>query len=129
MIAPRRVQISRQRGSRMEPGAVKVDRSTRWGNPYIVREERDLQRRRVFVVRGVPRAGSIIECGAFEVEEKARAAAVLLFEAALRNPGGLVRFTEEDVRRELRGRVLACWCDPLERCHADVLLRIANEDE
>lgn len=32
----------------------------------------------------------------------------------------------ERVRRELRGRHLVCWCAP-KRCHADVLLRIANE--
>lgn len=30
------------------------------------------------------------------------------------------------VRRELAGKNLACWCAP-ERCHADVLLRIAND--
>jgi hypothetical protein len=28
---------------------------------------------------------------------------------------------------ELRGRDLVCWCAPLP-CHADVLLRIANEE-
>ncbi len=28
-------------------------------------------------------------------------------------------------RRELRGKVLACWCAPLS-CHGDVLLEIAN---
>lgn len=28
---------------------------------------------------------------------------------------------------DLRGKVLACWCAPLP-CHADVLLRLANED-
>ncbi len=27
---------------------------------------------------------------------------------------------------ELRGKVLACWCSPLS-CHADVLLRLANQ--
>jgi hypothetical protein len=26
----------------------------------------------------------------------------------------------------LRGKNLACWCAPDERCHADVLLRLAN---
>ncbi len=32
------------------------------------------------------------------------------------------------VRRELRGKDLACWC-PLDlACHADVLLEIANEN-
>ena len=29
------------------------------------------------------------------------------------------------VRRELRGKVLACWCAP-RPCHGDVLLEIAN---
>lgn len=27
---------------------------------------------------------------------------------------------------ELRGKNLACWCNPAQPCHADVLLRIAN---
>jgi Domain of unknown function (DUF4326) len=35
--------------------------------------------------------------------------------------------TVEDVRRELAGRDLACWCPLTEPCHADVLLEIANE--
>jgi hypothetical protein len=30
-------------------------------------------------------------------------------------------------KRELKGKDLVCWCAPLP-CHADVLLRIANED-
>lgn len=34
----------------------------------------------------------------------------------------------ELVRRELRGRDLACWCRPDEPCHADVLLEIANRE-
>jgi len=33
----------------------------------------------------------------------------------------------EDVRTNLRGKILGCWCAPLP-CHADVLARIANED-
>lgn len=46
------------------------------------------------------------------------------FEAALLD--GELGFTVEDVRQELRGKNLACWCPPGEPCHADVLLRIAN---
>jgi len=30
-------------------------------------------------------------------------------------------------RKELRGKVLGCWCSP-RACHGDVLARIANED-
>lgn len=31
--------------------------------------------------------------------------------------------------RQLRGKNLACWCALDKPCHADVLLKIANEDE
>jgi hypothetical protein len=41
--------------------------------------------------------------------------------------GGRLAVTVEDVRRELRGRRLACYCPLDEPCHADVLLRVANE--
>ena len=33
---------------------------------------------------------------------------------------------KEDIRTELKGKDLVCWCAP-EACHADVLLEIANE--
>ena len=38
-----RIRLSRQRGWRMPEGAVKVDRSTKWGNPFALRQpiERD----------------------------------------------------------------------------------------
>jgi hypothetical protein len=35
--------------------------------------------------------------------------------------------TVDDVKRELRGRDLACYCALDEPCHADVLLTVANE--
>ncbi|MFB6392588.1 DUF4326 domain-containing protein [Polymorphospora sp. 2-325] len=34
--------------------------------------------------------------------------------------------TVEDVRRELAGKHLACWCPLDQPCHADVLLEVAN---
>jgi hypothetical protein len=33
---------------------------------------------------------------------------------------------KERIAREFCGKDLACWCDLDERCHADILLRIAN---
>lgn len=30
------------------------------------------------------------------------------------------------VRAELAGRDLACWCAPTEECHADTLIEVAN---
>lgn len=35
MTKPQRIQLKRTRGWRMPPNTVKVDRSTKWGNPFI----------------------------------------------------------------------------------------------
>ena len=40
---------------------------------------------------------------------------------------GRLVVTVEDVKRELRGRDLACYCRLDEACHADVLMAVANE--
>lgn len=34
----------------------------------------------------------------------------------------------EDVIKELKGKDLVCWCFP-KRCHADILIEIANRNE
>jgi integrase len=36
MTRPLRIQLSRKKSWRMPPNTVKVDRSTKWGNPFIV---------------------------------------------------------------------------------------------
>ena len=33
-----------------------------------------------------------------------------------------------DIRKDLRGRDLACWCALDQPCHADVLLELANAE-
>ena len=53
-----------------------------------------------------------------------RVACVALYRRALER--GELSFTPDDVRRQLAGRDLACWCPLDEPCHADVLLEIAN---
>jgi len=47
--------------------------------------------------------------------------------AAMLPPGNWHRPSAEEIRRELRGRVLACWCAP-ERCHGHVLAAIADDE-
>jgi len=103
---PERVQLSRAKGWRMPPNTVKVDRTTKWGNPFIV-----------------GKSG-----GAFSPMVKDRRHAYLLFKSIAADNEKLVA----DARAELRGKNLACWCpkpDPYEDCcHAAVLLEIANKD-
>lgn len=36
--------------------------------------------------------------------------------------------TADEIRSELRGKDLACWCPLDQPCHADVLLELANEE-
>ena len=36
--------------------------------------------------------------------------------------------TLAEIRRELSGRDLACWCPVDQPCHADVLLELANSE-
>jgi len=99
----RRIQLSRRKGWRMPAGTVKVDRSTKFGNPHtivgssreeaVARFERDLQR-----------------FGCIPSHSASRDAT-----------------TVGEIKRELRGKNLACWCALDAHCHADVLLRIAND--
>jgi hypothetical protein len=79
-------------------GAVKVTRPGRWGNPHPI---------------GKP----CRRCGGGTVHDRLEAIALYRDEV-----------DPQVVRRELRGRDLACWCRPDEPCHADVLLEIANRE-
>lgn len=86
----------------MPPNTVKVDRTTKWGNPFIV--------------------GHV--CYGIKVCD-ARHSFVLYRSFAPDNE----RLVSE-ARAELAGKNLACWCgrlDPYEdACHAAVLLKLAN---
>ena len=113
---PKRIQLSRAKGWRLPPRAVKVDRSTRWGNPYRIGEPVDMKQVRrwgwSFSPSGLHR---VCTCAA---EAVARFRHALLWDAAI----------HDFVRNELEGRDLACWCETGEPCHADVLIEIANSD-
>ena len=125
MAEPLRIQLSRKKGWRMPVGALKVDRSTRWGNPYALRYYQFAH------ADGTPAAWN---------EREARTMALRDFDAALYV--GTLKVSIEDVQRELRGKDLACWCKLCPKhaagkrigvecsrcalCHADVLLKVAN---
>ncbi len=109
---PVRVQLSRAKGWRMPPNTVKVDRSTRWGNPFTVSDARDAGIRR----ENLPEF--VVDCFAnwlrgdrshWMGDDSDAAAAVILARLS-----------------DLRGKNLACWCPIGATCHADVLLELAN---
>lgn len=98
---PRRIQRRRVRGWRMPEGAVYVGRGSKWGNPYRVGA-------RGFLA-GEP----------FEVLDRAHA--VFLFRTLV------APRIDRSALAELAGRDLACWCPLDSPCHADILLRLANQ--
>ncbi len=105
---PKRIVLRRTKGWRMPANTVKVDRTTRWGNPF--RPE---------------------DCGSRAEAVACHRAWILGDEAALRAgrcraPRGVRAPTPDEIRRELRGKNLACWCAPGTPCHADLLVELAN---
>jgi hypothetical protein len=99
---PKRIQRKRAKGWKMPPGAVYVGRPTPYGNLYRVGD------------------------GLCSTADDA----VAFYRQWIETGENYVNDTPPpdiaDIRRELRGRDLACWCAPGQLCHADVLLEIAN---
>lgn len=59
----------------------------------------------------------------YTVDDHGRQKAVELYQVYI-----LEKYPIEEIQQDLRGRNLMCWC-PLDMpCHADFLLRIANQD-
>jgi hypothetical protein len=121
---PIRICLLRRKGYRLQETsraangltAIKVDRATRWGNPFLVESMG-----REIAIDSFRRTGEMSDVELREhssigpgwEERKAELARVV---AAIR--AGL---------SELRGNNLACWCKHDEACHADVLLEMANQ--
>jgi hypothetical protein len=112
-MMPLRIQLSRAKGWRMPANTVKVDRTTRWGNPYSADAPVDM--------RQVRRWGWIFGPGGREACGT-DGLAVRKFAVCV----GFDHAIHPFVRQELGGKNLACWCKPGAHCHADVLLVLAN---
>lgn len=101
-MKPIRVQRKRTKGWKMPPNTVYVGRPTKWGNPYRIEDKR---------------------C----TKKEGAKLATCLFSLKLENinlkTGGIVY---KDLKKELRGKNLACFCPLDQPCHADVLLKLAN---
>lgn len=152
MTTPIRIQRQRVKGWKMPNNTVYVGRPTKWGNPYAYGSHHGLAR--VPALDGSPWEyenrisadgarhdyfhpdGAVTE---HHVRYMTRAECVETYRRALLTPTGGLRLTwrdtwlapvqpltVDDVRRELAGQNLACWCRLDQPCHADVLLEVAN---
>ena len=113
VLRPRRVQLRRTRGWRMPANTLKVDRTTRFGNPFSIEgygRERAVALHRDWITG---------ELGKPPIPSK------LLRDLEAR------RTEVISALPSLRGKNLACWCplpDPgkPDICHAALLLELAN---
>lgn len=110
MTAPQRIRLSRAKGWRKPPNTVKVDRTTFWGNPFVV-----------------GRDGTRAEC--VDLYVKLLAGYICLTVPAKVEDQKAARKYVHANWRTLAGKNLACWCALDGPCHADVLLKLAAQSE
>lgn len=114
---PRRVQLSRAKGTRqVPPGAIRIDRFAPWGNPFTIGK----------TITGC----RLYDSGTFNLVIPDAHTAVRYFElwlvGAIVIPGKTPP-TLEQIRAELGGHDLACWCRlDAPWCHGNSLLTVAN---
>ena len=105
-VQPHRIQLSRKKGWTLPENTFSVARPTMFGNPFIVSPKARPGARSGCSYICVPTVEDAVEC----------------FREMVRQS----KDWQEMVKRQLRGKNLACWCKLGEPCHADVLLEIAN---
>ena len=108
---PRRVYRQQKPGARIPPNTKVVGRTTRWANPWAVRQDEI-----GWYIQDTRGGGRMVRVGS---EADARELALMYFEDWVKPQASMVQ-------QQLRGWNLACWCKPHMPCHVDVLLEIAN---
>ena len=101
VCGPRRVQRKRTQGWKMPSNTIYVGRPTKFGNPFLVNEYCSHK-------LAVENFSTCFKLNGFISDEKGRLVTIL------------------DIKQELHGKNLACWCPLDQPCHADVLLELSN---
>lgn len=117
MADPVRLRLSRAKGFQLRilslfangKEAVSVARPAKWGNPFRIGWIRATGSGLDYREEQIPDAETAVRFFREMIEESDR-----------NYP------SNAEIRAQLRGKNLACWCKPGEPCHADVLLDIAN---
>lgn len=117
-MKPQRMQLSRRAGFNLQAAskalnglpAKRITRPGKWGNPFTIEDTAAKYR----LDPGAAQAKAVELCGQWlrgKLDRKL-------------SPGDPPSL--EDIRAELAGQNLACWCRPGTPCHADVLIELAN---
>ena len=130
-MSPKRIQMTRQRPWRAEhPDAVIVARPSKWGNPFTVNiphgEALQGSTTRALLANRYQlwlTTGDSLQAIANRLALSTKDGRHFIENFAPTN-----RPTLSQIRADLAGHDLACWCPLNQPCHADVLLEIANRD-
>ena len=127
MNKPIRIQRKRTKGFKMPENTVYVGRPSKWGNPFkvgLIMNYMDVLHfmafndvRKYFKITG--QTVNSIAKKPLDIED-----CMYLYK------NYKFRVSSETMKKlmaELKGKNLACWCKIGEPCHADILLRLANE--
>jgi len=147
-MSPKRIQMSRQKPWRADhPDAVIVARPSKWGNPFKLGSRSGLAREpaienpdKAWEYEGrISASGTrhdyhhpdgtvtVVNVRAMTLEETIECYRAYMTGGVWPldwKRGSLI----EEIRAELTGKDLACWCPVDQPCHADVLLEIANPE-
>lgn len=120
---PKRIQRKRTKGWKMPPNTVYVGRPSKWGNPFKVGQFMYYMDVCHFMllsdVKKYFTVGKNI-VSAVAKKKLTREDCINLFNTYA------YRINSEKLS-ELKGKNLACWCKEGDLCHADILLKLANE--
>jgi hypothetical protein len=117
-VRPQRIQLSRKAGFNLQAvskrlnglPAKRITRPGKWGNPFTI----DDTAARYGLDQAAAQAKAVELCTLWlhgSIDGK----------LSRREPPAIA-----EIRAELAGHNLACWCKPGTPCHADVLIELAN---
>ena len=127
---PVRVKRERKSGWKMPPNTVYVGRGTKWGNPFKVVEVAENEFH--VVAKENDTWNVLLKTSS---HDEALNFSLKSYQYWLmpytHKDGDIEKFYQstavlESIVSELKGKDLACWCNLESKCHAEILLRLAN---
>ena len=116
-----RIQLSRRKGWRKPENTVVVARPSNWGNPFAIGHTYTVVDTTGVIVDFSTRRPVYIHDATDAVAHYR-----LWVTGNIRIVSLHRQITVEQIRAELAGKNLGCWCPLDQPCHADVLLELAN---
>ena len=133
-MKPKRIQRKRSKGWRMPENTIYVGRPGKWGNPFKLVQDQimcNASYRRAILSPWV-----IFDHDCLYSPELGLKQVLSLYKLWIQgyvfrdykncHITPVAKITDYEIKKELKGKDLACWCPEGSPCHADELLRIAN---